>query len=252
MGQRKSKRKGVTEKLLLLVSDCLGVTDSFLEIFLSASLFYQRARWHQFQKRKLQGDLWRLKKFGYLERITEKGEAKFKLTEKGRDKLVGLYPVALLANRDWDGKWRLVIFDIAEVKRNRRDRLRKSLRRLGLGMMQESVWVTPYDLGESLRSTLLKEGFREEVIVLEAVRLFGEDEKNLALKIWGLEELNQDYQEWLVRAERFDFPREELINQFLEILKKDPILPKNLLPENWTGEKARAKFLDLFQKTKSR
>ncbi len=38
----------------------------------------------------------------------------------------------------WDGKWRLVFFDIAELDRGKRNRLRKYLKKLGLHPMQES------------------------------------------------------------------------------------------------------------------
>lgn len=44
----------------------------------------------------------------------------------------------------WDGKWRVIIFDIP-VKANRiRDLFRMRLRQLGLYQLQESVYVSPY------------------------------------------------------------------------------------------------------------
>lgn len=44
----------------------------------------------------------------------------------------------------WDGKWRVVFFDIPEKIRNARDALRKKLRELGFYELQKSVFVFPF------------------------------------------------------------------------------------------------------------
>src|SRR3989338_4992491 len=51
----------------------------------------------------------------------------------------------------WDGKWRMVFFDVAETDRDKRDSLRGYLKKLGLKQMQESVWISPYDIGNEVR-----------------------------------------------------------------------------------------------------
>ena len=70
------------------------------------------------------------------------------LTEKGileflRFRIEGKGP-------KWDGKWRIVVFDIAEEKRNKRDFLRRRLSWLGFRELQKSVWVFPYDVKKEL------------------------------------------------------------------------------------------------------
>ena len=44
----------------------------------------------------------------------------------------------------WDGKWRIVIFDIPKHKKRARDALREKLKELGFYPFQKSVWVFPY------------------------------------------------------------------------------------------------------------
>lgn len=44
----------------------------------------------------------------------------------------------------WDNKWRVVIFDIPEKYRKTRDIFRMRLKQLGLTILQESVYVSPY------------------------------------------------------------------------------------------------------------
>lgn len=44
----------------------------------------------------------------------------------------------------WDGRWRVVGFDIPEKERIARDVLRALLRRLGFYPLQKSVWILPF------------------------------------------------------------------------------------------------------------
>jgi len=48
----------------------------------------------------------------------------------------------------WDGKWRMIIFDIKEKQRKRRDELRLLLEGAGFVRLQHSVWVHPYACDE--------------------------------------------------------------------------------------------------------
>ena len=48
--------------------------------------------------------------------------------------------------RAWDGRWRIVIFDIPESKRPLRDYLRGILKRLDCKEFQRSMWIHPYRL----------------------------------------------------------------------------------------------------------
>lgn len=45
----------------------------------------------------------------------------------------------------WDGRWRVLIFDVPERRRNVRNRMRRMLATLGFQPLQQSVWVYPYD-----------------------------------------------------------------------------------------------------------
>ena len=56
--------------------------------------------------------------------------------------------------KKWDRKWRVTIFDIPEKKRRIRDQIRTLFRSAGFYLLQDSVWVYPYDCEDVL--TLLK------------------------------------------------------------------------------------------------
>lgn len=52
--------------------------------------------------------------------------------------------------RRWDGKWRILIFDIPEYKKNHRDQIRRILRSIGFICIQDSVWIYPYDCEDTI------------------------------------------------------------------------------------------------------
>ena len=47
--------------------------------------------------------------------------------------------------KKWDGKWRVIIFDIPEKKRGIRNQIREIILTAGFQRLQDSVWVYPYD-----------------------------------------------------------------------------------------------------------
>lgn len=58
----------------------------------------------------------------------------------------------------WDGKWRVIIFDIPEKKKRTRDDLVLLFRQAGIRRLQNSVWIYPYDCEDII--TLLKTDFK--------------------------------------------------------------------------------------------
>ena len=93
----------------------------------------------------------RLHKKGLISRVqTEKG-MRLKLTEKGNklaEVLEAKDTLSFHKPKGWDGKWRIVIFDVWERRRAVRDKLRAMLQKAGFIKIQDSVWVYPYDCEE--------------------------------------------------------------------------------------------------------
>lgn len=88
-------------------------------------------------------------KDGYL-RLTPEGEAKLRQLEAP--------DFQMKKPRRWDGKWRVLIFDIKERRRDTRDKIRRTLVTIGFVRLQNSVWVYPYDCEDLV--TLLKADFK--------------------------------------------------------------------------------------------
>lgn len=82
----------------------------------------------------------------YIEIVNHKGEDFVQVTDRGKQKLLKyqIDELKIKKPQNWDGVWRIVIFDIPEKKKIARDVLRYKLKELGFVMLQKSSWVYPY------------------------------------------------------------------------------------------------------------
>ena len=95
-----------------------------------------------------------------LRRLEKKGLVRYQRTAHGwtaclsprgkkrAERLDAAERIKIRKPRRWDGRWRIVIFDIWERRRAKRDRLRHLLQKAGFYKIQNSVWVHPYDCEE--------------------------------------------------------------------------------------------------------
>ncbi|MEK7160604.1 MAG: hypothetical protein AAB724_01105, partial [Patescibacteria group bacterium] len=78
--------------------------------------------------------LWqRVLKTGNMEKVVENGLSYFRLTSRGREKISRKFPLFSLQNKNWDGKWRVVFFDVPLNEKRKREELRRRLKQLGFG-----------------------------------------------------------------------------------------------------------------------
>lgn len=105
--------------------------------------------------------------------LIEKRDGKLSLTVKGELKL-SRYQNELQAKKKWDGKWRIVIFDIWEKSRKKRDFLRNELSDFGFIKLQNSVWITPYDCEDYINLLKTDVGVGRGVIYIVADKIDNE------------------------------------------------------------------------------
>lgn len=95
----------------------------------------------------------RLKKQKYVEiEDLPDGKVRVKITRNGlvRALTYELGSMQIHKPKRWDGKWRVVIFDIPNKYKGVRDIFRMRLRQLGLYQFQESVYVSPYPCSQEI------------------------------------------------------------------------------------------------------
>ncbi len=102
--------------------------------------------WEEYYPSSIEKVAKRLYRRGYVQVIYEKGKPVVTISDKGRVEVLkyDLDKLEVKPQKNWDGKWRLVIFDIAEKYRNARDLVREKLKQIGFYNLQESVFIFPY------------------------------------------------------------------------------------------------------------
>lgn len=134
-------------------------------------IFYDRKKYNP--KYQVNNAINRLKEKGLVEFRNENGKIFLRLTKKGEAELLKyqLQELTIKKPSKWDGKWRIVIFDIKEYKRRIRDELRQTLEILGFLKLQNSVWVYPYECEEVI--TMLKSHFHigKDILYITAEKI---------------------------------------------------------------------------------
>ena len=109
--------------------------------------------WRKINKRSLIRNLHDLYNYNYISwKEKSNGTCEVIITKKGisHAKLLDLENLTINKPRKWDGKWRIVFFDIPEKKRKARNALREKLYDLGFCEMQKSVFVSPYECQDEI------------------------------------------------------------------------------------------------------
>ena len=158
----RTSRKTPIEKLLLFTVAGVGIlTAAALSPALGILLKEYGLKQKLYPHKYTSNALFRLKHKGLIRFEERKGKRFFALTEKGQARL-NRYRREDLAYAEkpprWDGKWRIVIFDIQETHRAIRNHIRGELAHIGFVKLQNSVWVYPYDCEEFI--VLLKADYR--------------------------------------------------------------------------------------------
>jgi DNA-binding transcriptional regulator PaaX len=117
--------------------------------------------------------VYRLYKRGWIKFVDKQGDRFFKLTKNGEIEAL-LAKARLPEHGSWDGKWRIIFFDIPEAAKEKRNLLRSLLKKNNFKKMQASVYASPYVLNR------------------EAIKYLKETKLNEFIKIAKVEELDDD------------------------------------------------------------
>jgi DNA-binding transcriptional regulator PaaX len=104
--------------------------------------------WKKIEDQKLKRSIRALYRSKMIrEETDENGRIKIILTEKGKIKALSyqIFEIEIKNPVAWDRKWRMVIFDIPEVQKRKREIFRMHLRNLHFFELQKSVFVHPFD-----------------------------------------------------------------------------------------------------------
>ncbi|MGX6444017.1 PaaX family transcriptional regulator C-terminal domain-containing protein [Neobacillus sp. K501] len=200
----------------------------------------------------------KLKKDHY---IHSTGRSIYQITEAGKEFITSRYEKENFYNHIWDNKWFMVLSEIPETLRKKRDAFRKSLIEVGFGSLYKSVYIYPWDRTRVVLSIIDSLEIEEYVTILSSddfimnkISRDGSNANNQASRIWNLREVNDLYQEKLEFYKTTSEPHiaefvskksQDYLQLFIcylkvdtlknELLEKDPMLPPEFLPGNWMG-----------------
>ena len=176
-----------------------------------------------------------------LYQIADKGyRDHWKITDNGYRRLKQLVPV-YRKERNWDGSFYLVIFDIPENLKRSRQELRKILMETGCGMLQESAWMSIADPEPAIAQLRAWHELEEFILILKTDKESARASEQLIPMVsqaFKLKTLNMRYKSFLAHIHANDHTPMELALLYLAILKDDPQLPFALLPKDWVGNLA--------------
>lgn len=117
-----------------------------------------------------------LRRYKFVRRVRETPDNRYALTQKGERKLRAIFidEVVIKRKKKWDGRWRLVMYDLPIRFKRARDLFRWKLKDLGLYQFQKSVWIYPYPCEGELLFVADFFGVRKYVEILEVSKILND------------------------------------------------------------------------------
>jgi len=153
----RNRRVNIKEKILIMLLGglALGLTQSPKKYFeILGEMSNELKGVNKFNIKRSVKNLYRS---GLLKEVKNKdGTISMILSDKGK-RAAEIYSIDdLKINRpkEWDGNWRVVIFDVPERIKQVREALRMHLRNLGFYELQKSVFVCPYPCADEINQII--------------------------------------------------------------------------------------------------
>jgi phenylacetic acid degradation operon negative regulatory protein len=190
-------------------------------------------------------------------RLTPDAARRMVATGRGIMRFTAATPDSL-SLQTWDGRWTIVAYSLPAEQAEDRRRIRRRLRELGFGPLQDGMWVSPYRRAAHASAALDGLGVSGYTVLENATVATGSALDPRAA--WRLDGLATTYRDQIVRlrppAKRLRrgsiappealVVRTEAMESWRALTLVDPILPPELLPAAWPGWKARVLFAEVY------
>ncbi len=162
-------------KLKALWNSLSGGMD-LAESILCSIAFGKNSKLNFSGNRKAQQVLFGLRRYRFIRRAKE---GSYALTQKGEKRFRKIFidEVMIKRPKKWDGKWRLLIYDIPIRFKKAREAFRWKLKDLGFFQLQKSSWIYPFPCEGELLLVAEFFGVWKHIEILEVNKLL--DDKKL-------------------------------------------------------------------------
>jgi len=173
---RKEISKKILNRLLISGAIIIAAQSPYFWLNFYKNIFSGRPIF----KKKIRDTFYNLKKRGLITIEKKNRNLYMFLTEEGK-KEAGKYQIndlEIKRPKKWDKKWRLIIFDIPENFKIKRDLFRGKIKELGFYQLQKSVWAYPYPCEKEINILKGFLGFRDKNLIILTVEKI-ENSENL-------------------------------------------------------------------------
>ena len=138
--------RGELVKKILLVAVAGGAIATALVLPGLGILFKQFGARSSSERYRIKRTVKRLEEQSVIKRRIKNGKEEFVVTKKGKKRLSALLIEDLYIEKPkkWDGRWRVLIYDIPNKMDLERRELNSVISQIGMKAIQKSVFVSPY------------------------------------------------------------------------------------------------------------
>lgn len=189
-----------------------------------------------------------LAKTGLIKRSRKRSQQEITITTEGKRRIEELFPM-YRSSRPWDGHVYLISYDIPTKSNKARNLLRTYIRRTGGALLQESLWINPYNPTSIIEEFIENRGIPGTVLVskLGTDGTIGEEKlTDLIARVYPYSSLSQRYNEFVSTYTGRNHPSPiAAAVAYFAILRDDPQLPFPLEPKGFPGAHAYELFENL-------
>jgi phenylacetic acid degradation operon negative regulatory protein len=157
------------------------------------------------------------------------------------------------AAENWDGRWLLVAARVPEGDRSTRHAVRSRLSWAGLGWLGPGLWISAHPEREAEVARVLSEAGVADAHLFTATRSGLDGAADMVAAAWDLDGVERQYERFIAE---FSGPgpgdvlarHVELVHAWRRFPAIDPGLPRELLPEGWSGLEAARLFACLHER----
>ena len=158
----------------------------------------------------------------------------------------------------------MILFDVPVAHNHQRDRLRRYLRDRAFGCLQRSVWITPHPVSQETESLRSLRANVKSLVFLEGKQCSGESDSDIVTTAWDFAAINQRYEQHLEilkekpisciktlsDAAKLARWAEAERTRWNDAVRRDPLLPRELLPSDYLGQRALRKRIVVLRRAR--
>lgn len=253
----KDNSKTIGQKILELTDGVIGTTTDITLLLLFSAVtvpgaggkssyrihqaFDEAYRWHeQINYQQIKLALGQLIRHGLVQR-KRYSKTDISITNLGLERIREILPT-YHTSRPWDGHVYLTSYDIPIRANSARNLLRTYIKKTGGALLQDSLWINPYNPTKLIDLFMNEKHISGTVLISKLGKdgtIGDESLHTLINRVYKLNELAERYNDFIRHYQRnTNISSLEAMMSFCGILKEDPQLPFQLLPNNFPSEKA--------------